>query len=294
MLEQISNTLQFDAFFTASRVGKTGLTPTVDIYRGATQIVTAGSATEIGGGFYTYQLAFGSVTNKNSYRAVFKTTDTTVDQQHIPALWIVGSTWIQNLDAAISGIAAAVWDRLTSLIVVEDSIGDLIIDNLDDVLSSVRTAVAQAVNSISGGADQSDITQTRGDTWSIPLTVTPFVWTAGTDNLRLTIKKKGNFQGIADTAAILQILKTKTDAGSDGLTRLNGSASGLDRTKGSITVVSASVGTITVAVSADITAQLDPGDYVFDIQNVSGSGTAVLTVADGTWAVTGDKTRATA
>jgi hypothetical protein len=144
MLEQISNILQFDAFFTSSGAGKTGLSPTVDIYRGATQIVTAGSATEIGGGFYTYQLASGSVTNKNNYRAVFKTTDTTVDQQHIPALWIVGSTWIERIDAAISGIAAAVWDRLTSLITVEDSIGDLIIDNLDAAISSIASGATAA------------------------------------------------------------------------------------------------------------------------------------------------------
>jgi hypothetical protein len=107
MLEQISNILQFDSFFTSSGAGKTGLTVTVDVYRGASQVVTAGSATEIGGGFYTYQLSSGSVTNKNNYRAVFKTTDTTVDQQHIPALWVVGSTWIQYLDTALSSLALA-------------------------------------------------------------------------------------------------------------------------------------------------------------------------------------------
>ncbi len=43
------------AFFTASGVPKTGLSPTIDIWKvDATQVITAQAMTEIAGGFYVY------------------------------------------------------------------------------------------------------------------------------------------------------------------------------------------------------------------------------------------------
>jgi hypothetical protein len=100
MIDQIAQAITFDAFFTLDGAGATGLTVTVDVYRGATKIVDNVAATEVAGGFYTYALAGASNTEKNHYRAVFKTADT-VDQAHIPALWIVGSTWVERVDATI-------------------------------------------------------------------------------------------------------------------------------------------------------------------------------------------------
>lgn len=120
MIEQIGQGISFDAFFTADGIGATLLTVKVDVWRGATQIVTDGDATEIGGGIYTYALAGASVTNQNHYRAVFKTASTSVDQRQLPALWAVGSEWVENIDDAISAIPAApsaaavadaVWDE---------------------------------------------------------------------------------------------------------------------------------------------------------------------------------------
>lgn len=103
MIEQISNSIKFVAFFTASKIGKTGLTVTVDVYNPAgALVVTAGSATAIGGGAYQYVLSSGSVTAEGEYVAVFKTSDGTVDVQHIPSLWVVGRGGIEELDATIS------------------------------------------------------------------------------------------------------------------------------------------------------------------------------------------------
>jgi len=105
MLEQVGNSLKFLAFFTASKQGKTGLTVTVDVYNPAgTQIVTGAAAVAVGGGLYSYTLAQGSVTTEGEYLAIFKTTDATVDQQHIPAIWVVGRAGVENLDALISAI----------------------------------------------------------------------------------------------------------------------------------------------------------------------------------------------
>ena len=102
MLEQVSTSVKFLAFFTASKQGKTGLTVTVDIYNpSGTQIVTAGSATALGGGLYSYTLSTDN-SSEGEYAAIFKTTDSTVDSQHIPSLWVLGRAGVENLDAATS------------------------------------------------------------------------------------------------------------------------------------------------------------------------------------------------
>jgi len=102
MLEQVSTSVKFLAFFTASKTGKTGLTVTIDIYDpSGSQIVTAGSATAIGGGLYSYTLSTNN-SAEGEYAAIFKTTDATVDSQHIPSLWVLGRAGVENLDAATS------------------------------------------------------------------------------------------------------------------------------------------------------------------------------------------------
>lgn len=102
MLEQVSTSVKFLAFYTASKQGKTGLTVTVDIYNpSGTQIVTAGSATALGGGLYAYTLSTDN-SSEGEYAAIFKTTDSTVDAQHIPSLWVLGRAGVENLDAATS------------------------------------------------------------------------------------------------------------------------------------------------------------------------------------------------
>lgn len=102
MIEQISTPVKFVAFYTANKTGTTGLTVTVDVYSPAgTQIVTGGSATAIGGGLYSYTLSTNNST-EGEYAAIFKTTDSTVDSQHIPSLWVLGRAGVENLDAAVS------------------------------------------------------------------------------------------------------------------------------------------------------------------------------------------------
>jgi len=104
-IEQLANPLRFTAFFGAAGLGKTGRTVTVDVYENDTQIVTAASATEIGGGLYRYALSSGSVDAEGVYVAIFKTTDTTVDAQHIPVAWTVNVAGVEHLDANVSSRA---------------------------------------------------------------------------------------------------------------------------------------------------------------------------------------------
>ena len=106
-LENTGVALTFYAFYVATKQGVTGLTVTVDVWRintsaSPTQVVTAGSATAVGGGLYLYQLASASVTVEGEYVAIFKTASTTPDQQHIPAIWVVSKAGTEYLDASVA------------------------------------------------------------------------------------------------------------------------------------------------------------------------------------------------
>lgn len=107
-LEQIGNSLRFRFPFTASKLGKTGLTVKVNVRGPGGNILTGftADATEVDAtnlpGVYEYVLASGSVTAEGEYLAVAQTSDTTVDQRHVYAQWYVGRAGIEDLDAAIS------------------------------------------------------------------------------------------------------------------------------------------------------------------------------------------------
>ena len=73
----------FYGYFIASKVGKTGLTVTVDVYGPGGVEASDQSATEIGGGLYSYTHTDAT---PGDYLALFKTTDITVDYQQIPDL----------------------------------------------------------------------------------------------------------------------------------------------------------------------------------------------------------------
>lgn len=139
MLEQLNNAVKFMAFFTASKQGKTGITVTIDVFNpGGTKIVDGGSATELGDGVYTYTLANTNTTTEGEYIAVFKTTDSTVDMQNIPSLWVVGRAGVEHLDSNIS-------DKATQTSVSAIPTGTLLstdtrLNNLDSKISLIPTS----------------------------------------------------------------------------------------------------------------------------------------------------------
>jgi len=93
---------EFGFFFVASKVGKTGLSPTVDITDiDGNVLVTAGNATEIVRG--TYKYSYMGADGLTLF-AVAMTADATVDAQHVPAMAVKQIS--TNLDAAISSRAA--------------------------------------------------------------------------------------------------------------------------------------------------------------------------------------------
>lgn len=143
MIEQIGKSITFDAFYEdTDGAGVTGLTVTVDVYNPAgTEVVTGGSATEVGDGLYTYTLGSGSVLTAGRYRAVFKTASASVVAQHRPSAWTVGATWVENLDDAITDIAGLVWSYLKAAVAAlgTTTIGRFIYDKLNLISSSSIT-----------------------------------------------------------------------------------------------------------------------------------------------------------
>lgn len=144
MLEQKDNSVIFYAHYIESKAGKTGLTVTVDVWEvqrdgTATEIVSAGNATEIGDGLYRYLLVAGSVDEEAEYIAVFKTADTSVDQRDLPAMWVIDRAGIERLVA--NQVADETLKRGISN--VEDtadttSLAALVLSKLESARSSVR------------------------------------------------------------------------------------------------------------------------------------------------------------
>lgn len=97
-------TSYFIGHYVASAVGKTGLTPTADIWRlsDQNQDVTGGATIELGRGAYLYTHA--SADQDEDYVCVFHTTDVTVDSQDVFA----------RDDAA--SVAFSVWDEIVTTV----------------------------------------------------------------------------------------------------------------------------------------------------------------------------------
>lgn len=108
MIEQIGNALVFYAFYTTLGIGQTGLTVSVDVYKNGLSLLSNQAASEVGGGIYMYTLASGSVDAEGEYIAIFKTVTVTVDQQHLPALWVVEKAGVENLNAPIATVDTVV------------------------------------------------------------------------------------------------------------------------------------------------------------------------------------------
>jgi len=150
-IHQQGNALVCVAGFLNSGAAATGLTVAVDVWEiglasgTATQIVSSGSATEIARGAYYYRLASSGVDLNAIYLFMFFTAGT-ADQKVIIQGWSVGMTWVENLNAQLSGIAAAVWAVGTRTLT---SFGTLVADvttavwaNGTRTLSSFGTLVA--------------------------------------------------------------------------------------------------------------------------------------------------------
>ncbi len=305
MLEQLNNSVKFVAFFVASKVGKTLLTPTVDVYNPAgTKIVTDGTTTEIGGGLYSYTLASASVTTEGEYLAVFKTTDTTVEQQHLPALWIVGRAGIEDLDAAISSrlaaagytspdnvsiaailaktdvatstrLAAASYTAPPSAAVIADAVYDEVLAGQHDIagsagklLQTAGTVADPLLNTVPGAYASGTAGAALGRIGSGQISTTSIV--AGNGDITIHI---GDDYNSADGRAIDW---TDTNVSWPDLTgaSIKAKIAGASVT-GSVVVASGAGKKVRIEPTAAQTATMKPGQWPFDVQATLTNGRIV-------------------
>ncbi len=110
----------FYAPFTANKIGKTGLTPTVDVRNSSgVLVVSDGSATELGGGLYKYVYSTSVV---DDYLAMFKTADSSVDSQHVPSLVTAQAMKIDTIPTLVWATAPAGTVNVTGPVVAGGAI----------------------------------------------------------------------------------------------------------------------------------------------------------------------------
>lgn len=219
MIQQKAKALTFYGMFTELKVGKTGLTVTVDVYEGttATPIVSGGNATELAGGLYYYTLSSGSNDANGMYIAVFKTATTTVDLRHVPAAYSI-PTWADEVSVIkektdnLPASPAAVGSAMT---LADDAITSAKFD--ESTAFPLKSADTGATAVARTGAD-SDTLETLSDQMDAVK--------AKTDNIPAapaTEAKQDSIIGYLDTeiAAILEDTSTTIPAQISGLNNLS-------------------------------------------------------------------------
>lgn len=291
-------------FFTASKVGKTGLTVTADVRNPAgTLVVNNQAATEVGGGFYRYT---HTTATEDDYLVTFKTADTTVDAQHVPAL---SALEIPRIDAATSsrlasasyiapdnaGIAAIdgrlpadpaavsdlanIWDYVVGGQAIKDILAALA--DLLSVFNKNTRNLTMTPKQIAAALDGDSVVVHRGDilTWDFA----DLGDLAGRTSLYLTVKSN---KSAADTGATIQVKE------GTGMLVLNGkqAESGQDA-YASLAVTDESAGNARLTIKPQATFAFPVvNNAYYDIQ-VGFSADDVRTVRAGSWRIDADVTR---
>jgi hypothetical protein len=144
-----------------------------------------------------------------------------------------------------------------------------------EVWSSTDRTLTQSATSVTSSVSGSEITDVRGDSWSIDVTGL----TLDANKQQFSIKR---YSSDADTAALLLV------DSATGLLYLNGAAG----TAGDGSLVYAGT-TLTITVKASATAQLPTGTFHYGIQSVSAAG-SVNEAYGGDFVIQDDYVRATA
>jgi hypothetical protein len=157
MLECIDRSIIFYAHYTEDGASDTGLTVTVDVWEvarngTATEIVTGGATTEIGDGIYRYLLSAGSVDAEAEYIAVFKTTDSDTDQQHIPAMWVINRANVEDIDDILTDTGTTIPTAISNLNdITADNVLDATVEGTYSLKEVLRIMSGVLAGKLSGG-----------------------------------------------------------------------------------------------------------------------------------------------
>lgn len=206
---------KFYALFTSNKVGKPGIAVTIDVYKSADDslVVNNAAANEIAGGLYSY---IYQTSNRDDYIAVFKTADTTVDQQNIPAM--VSKEQILIVDYGVTVDPTQMATMLTNTIptLVNSSTSVTAIKAKTDNLPSSPAASGEYTTALTAiQADLDNPAQYKADVSGLALETTAQVIKTKTDQLTYTEGKVNanatiDASGLA-TEATLNAVKAKTD-----------------------------------------------------------------------------------
>jgi len=149
---------------------------------------------------------------------------------------------LDNLDATISGVAAAVWTYGTRTLT---SLATLVASIAAAVWTYATRTLTQSAASVAAAVAGTTVTVQHATKWVVAITGLGSL--ADRDDLLLTVKDR---EGDTDALAVLQVSEN------NGLIRLNGAAVALPITaaKASLVVDDPVAGNITLTVSSDVTA----------------------------------------
>jgi hypothetical protein len=234
------------AQFIASKVGATGLTVTVDIYRLGTvgAVASDQSATELGGGVYVYTHTDATA---GDYFGNFKTADTTVDAQQIGS-W--AALEVPRIDAAISSRSS---------------------HSAADVWTSTTRTLTQTAAQVAAAVSGSSLALTNQVSFAATLTglTIPATW----ESIYLTVKRTTRD---ADADAILQILKSEPADPGDGVTRYAGAAPGAGVAALASLTVNQAGGTVAIVIQDNLDFASYVGSNSYDVKCLLADGTSVL------------------
>jgi hypothetical protein len=282
-----STAITFYAFFTASKVGKSGITVKVSV-NGPTgsniiTVASATAATEVDAtnqpGLFSYTLTSGNTATEGGYSAHFYTTDGTVDAQHLEALEFCWN-WIGYIAGAGSNLKAASSYPTNFNSLAISAAGQV----TPDTVLLTGTASAGATNSITlaGGSATDNLYKYN---------LVNIIGGTGAGQARLII----NYVGSTKVATVNKDWQTNPDATS--VFRLIGIAtptvvhSGIAQAGAGSTITLQSIASATDSLYVGSLITIFSGTGAFQSRIITGyvGATKVATV-DMTWAVNPDST----
>lgn len=145
-VEQIGQALVFTAYFTENGLGKAGLSPTINVGKHGgtivadTQAMTEVHATKLAG-LYIYTLSGGANDAASAYVAK-ASVGSGADMLEVPAGILVGTQWVERIDAAISAAVSAA-DAATAAVAL--------LENLSQ--AQAQAAAASALSAFGAATD---------------------------------------------------------------------------------------------------------------------------------------------
>lgn len=233
---------------------------------------TTSGVTESPAGSGVYSVSGGvSAPDAGGY-IVFGPAGTDLAEAPIPAaplspaaVWAYADRTLTGFGSLVTDMAAAVWAYATRTL----TSGSVDISGIaESVWTWARRTLTSSATQTMGAVLGENISINRAVTFSATisgLNISP-TWS----KIYFTVK---DFNQYADSAAIVQILKSNPSAGGDGLLRLNRAAA--TAAYGSLTVDQPG-GAITITIADEGTADLYFGDHNYDLKAILADGTSVI------------------